>query len=67
MDKLGATGKFPEGQITGDDEGELQFMLGRRSGNVVIDFGKDVSWLAMNPDTAIRLGHALIAQANRIK
>lgn len=62
--KLGETGKFPDGQFHAGDEGELQFGVARDdNGNVHISFGKDVSWLAFPPETAIQLARLLLKHA----
>ena len=46
------------------DEGELQFGVARDAqGNVHINFGKDVSWLAFPPETAIQLARLLLKNA----
>jgi hypothetical protein len=46
--KLGATGKFPQGKISGDDEGELNCAISSLpDGSVRIDFGTPVVWLVM--------------------
>lgn len=66
--KLGATGKFPEGKSHPGDEGELCFGVSRDSeGNVHIDFGKDVTWLAMPPETAIAFAKLLLKHAGAKK
>lgn len=66
-EKLGATGKFPDGKLNKDDEGELAFRVGRRDGYVVIDFGKPVKWMALPPGSAIELANHLIRNVNAIK
>lgn len=63
--KLGATGEYPEGRLHDDDQGELVFALGVRDGNVVINFGKEVSWLAMKPQVAADLAAAIIKHARK--
>lgn len=46
--KLGATGQFPDGKISADDEGELTLAVSSLpDGSVRIDFGIPVKWLAM--------------------
>ena len=62
--KLGATNKFPRGKLHPGDEGELQFAIGRDSkGLVHVNFGKDVSWFALPPETAIQLAKSLLHHA----
>lgn len=51
-EKLGATNTFPEGKLTEDDEGGIQFAVGVKDGQVCLDFGKPIAWIGMNPDEA---------------
>lgn len=66
-DKLGATGRFPQGKLNSEDKGELRIAIGEENGRVKILFGEDISWLAMSPNDAIKLGQAIIEGASRIK
>lgn len=62
--KFGATGLFPDGKMHPGDEGGLAMGVTHDSkGNVHINFGKDISWLAMPADQAVELGKMLIAHA----
>jgi hypothetical protein len=65
-DKLGPTGKFPQGKLLAQDEGELTFAVGEQDGNVSIHFGGQVTWLAMTPEQAVALAQVLIAKARQI-
>lgn len=69
MKKLGATGRFPRGQLTRADEGELQFAIASdpRTGKVIIDFGKPVHWLGMDAADAERLAAKLLEHAAKAK
>ena len=60
---LGATGEFPEGKVSEDDEGELQLAVGRQGGKVIISFGKAVSWIGIDPGQAEELGNIIIKKA----
>jgi hypothetical protein len=64
--KLGATGDYPEGKLTASDEGALQFAVGERDGNVIIDFGKPVAWIAMPPEQAAKFASALVRHAREV-
>ena len=46
--ELGATGKYPQGKLCEDDEGELQFAIAAdaRQQLTHIHFGKPVKWLS---------------------
>jgi len=62
--KLGATGQFPDGKLNEDDEGQLQLAVAAKDGNVIIAFGKSVSWMAMPPEDAKRLAEAIAKRAD---
>jgi len=63
---FGATGEFPEGKITDDDEGEIQFGVTTKDEKVVLNFGKPVAWFGMTRDQAEKLGRLLINRAKGI-
>ena len=63
--KFGATGKFPEGKLGPDDEGELTLGIAADPKNniVRIEFGKPVAWVGLPPDKAIQFANVIIAKA----
>jgi len=65
MDKKpGATGKFPKGKLCEADEGELRIRFAvDGSGNVIIEFGKSVSWIGFDPKSAIDFAYKLLHTA----
>lgn len=65
--KLGATGKFPEGKITPEDEGEIKLLIQIHKGNIMMNFGKKIQWIGFNPDQALQIADLLIKFARRIK
>ena len=65
-DKLGATGEFPQGKLNADDEGALNCCHHPRPGVVRIDFGKEIAWLAMDPDLAINFASAIMVHAREL-
>ena len=68
MMKPGATGKYPQGSYGRHDEGELTFGVVRDNyGNVRVEFGKPVAWLALPPETAINLARLLLKHAGAKK
>ena len=67
VEKLGATGKFPEGQLNKNDEGELKIGITKFGGNVIIDFGKQIAWIGFSPDQAIELAKVITRHAIEIK
>jgi hypothetical protein len=64
-DELGATGKYPQGKLNDDDEGELCIAVAADKAKqvVVVDFGKPVHWLAMPKANIIEFANILIAKA----
>lgn len=67
MIKLGATGKFPRGRLTEEDEGELQMAVAHRDGNIVLDFGKPVVWIGSSPKEARQIAALFIKHADAIE
>ena len=62
--KPGPTGEFPAGKMTDEDEGAIAIKVASHAtGNVVIEFGKPVAWIAMPPAMARQLAASLMAQA----
>tara|TARA_R110000824_G_scaffold210439_1_gene396347 strand:- start:390 stop:857 length:468 start_codon:yes stop_codon:yes gene_type:complete len=59
--------QFPEGKLNDDDEGELQLAIGvDPRQNIVIDFGKQVSWLGFPKGDAIMFAETILQHANSI-
>jgi len=65
MPEMGATGEFPDGKLTPDDEGALQFSIGHQDGKVVLDFGTPTVWIGMEPQQARDLARCLFDHARR--
>ena len=59
----GALGDFPEGKLTKQDEGAIQFAAGEKDGKVVLDFGTPVAWVGRSPQQAADLGSLLLKRA----
>jgi len=63
-EKVGATGEFPRGKIRPDDEGGLTAGISTDAkGNIIIDFGKAITWVAMPKADATRLAVMLLRAA----
>jgi hypothetical protein len=62
---LGATGRFPDGKLTVNDEGELALQIGALKGRVVMEFGKPIASLGLTPEQARDLARLLRLWANR--
>ena len=65
-EKMGATGRFPEGKLTELDEGEIRFQVGFKDGKVVMDFGQPTAWIGMHPEQAKDLARTLMKWANPV-
>lgn len=59
-DKLGATGKFPDGKINEADEGEIMVAIVGIEDRVVINFGKPVHWVGFTKEQAVQIAASLI-------
>lgn len=60
-EKLGATGRYPDGSLGADDEGELAMRMARdERGYVHIDFGKPVTWFALPREQAIEFAKLML-------
>lgn len=62
----GALGEFPEGQLTKQDEGAIQFAIGAKDGKVILDFGTPVHWVAMTPQQAADLASSILSKAREV-
>ena len=63
QDAFGASGKYPMGKLTEDDEGEITFGITNTNGRVILNFGKPVAWLGIMPAQAVELAKYLMAHA----
>jgi len=66
MNKIGELGSYSEGKLNPTDEGDLQVAIHDERGNVRIDFGKKVAWVAMPPETAIAFARLIIKRAESL-
>ena len=64
---LGATGKFPDGKMSAEDEGELQLGVAHDQDNVVIDFGTPTAWIALPREMAIDFAKIIVEHAMQIR
>lgn len=63
---LGATGKFPDGKLNNDDQGEIKIGVTVTDERVVIAFGKPVEWIGLTREQAIQIGQTLIDRARQV-
>jgi hypothetical protein len=67
-EKVGPTGKFPDGSFGPHDEGEITIGVTHdEQGNVYIDFGKQVIWMAMPKERAVGLAKLLLYHAGVLR
>lgn len=66
-EELGATGKFPEGKLTPEDQGEIMTGITTVEGKVVVNFGKQIAWIGFTRNQALEFGNLLISKALDIK
>ena len=66
---LGATGRFPQGKLSDEDEGELKIGVAfdRVDGIIKLAFGKPIAWLGLPPAEAVELGKTLLMKAGAKK
>ncbi len=62
---LGETGRFSDGALTPDDEGELRYAVTASGGKVILAFGTPVEWIGMLPRQAQELADALNEWASK--
>lgn len=66
--KFGATGEYPEGSLGPHDEGALRMGVAHDSkGTVILNFGKEVSWVGFPPEQAINLARMILKHAGAKK
>lgn len=63
----GPTGKFPDGKISPEDEGELQIAISHDQDNVLVQFGKPTAWLGLPRDHAIQLAKLILEHAIQLR
>lgn len=63
---LGATGRFPQGKLTPQDEGEIRFAVGEKDEKVILDFGKATAWIGFEPEQAIQIAQIIQTHAYNI-
>ncbi len=61
----GPIGSYPDGLLTKQDEGSLQFAVGEAADRVIIDFGSPVVWVGMTAQQAMDLAASLMSQARK--
>jgi hypothetical protein len=60
--KLGATGDYPIGKLSDDDEGGLMMGITVEDKRLIINFGKSLTWIGMDKETAQNLAFLILAR-----
>lgn len=63
--ELGATGRFPDGQLTPHDEGEIRLAVAVFRGRVIVNFGKPVASLGLTAEQSRSLARVLLRYASK--
>jgi hypothetical protein len=58
--------KYPRGKLNDSDEGALAISVYEQDKSIIIDFGKDVSWIGMDKITALNLAQTIMKHADKI-
>jgi hypothetical protein len=66
-ERLGATGKFPQGKLNEEDEGELKLAVAHKDGEVMLVFGKPVSWLSLPKEEAKAFAQLILKHAEELQ
>lgn len=56
--------KYPNGKINDTDQGELRIAIYKEKGEIILNFGKDLSWIGFGKVEALALAKLLIQKAN---
>ena len=65
---FGATGKFPDGKLREEDEGEIKFGIAAdlNSNRLIVNFGKSVASIGMTKEQAIGLAEMITKRAEEL-
>lgn len=63
---LGPTGKYPEGKIADNDEGELKLGITTLKGKIIMDFGKPIHTIGFTKEQAINIANVLFERARNL-
>ena len=64
---LGPTGKFPEGKLTENDQGEVVFGIGVYNGKVILNFGAPLQNVGMSATQARQIAASLLKCADALQ
>ena len=61
---IGPTNDYPRGKLNNEDEGGLITGVSHDKGNVIINFGKPVAWVAFPPEMAFQFARSIATHAH---
>lgn len=64
--ELGSTGRFPNGKLNNEDQGEIKIGVTISEEKVILAFGKPVEWIGFTREQAIQIGQTLIDRARQV-
>lgn len=65
---IGPTGKYPRGSLGPTDQGALSVgVASDTKGNVILNFGTEVSWIGMPPEQAVEFAKLILRHAGAKK
>lgn len=56
----------PNGLKRGTAHKDVAVSIGDESGNIILHFGQDVTWIALRPEQAVEIGLRIIHQAAHV-
>ena len=59
--------KYPQGKLNDHDESALEIGITKIDDKVIINFGKRVSWIGFDKDTALNIADAIRKHATSIE
>jgi hypothetical protein len=66
VNRIGAAGRHRREEDRQDDTGELRVAVGAHKGRVVLNFGRAVAWLSMDPVEARNVAAMLLERASKV-
>src|SRR5690349_6504490 len=60
-------GKYPNGKLGPNDEGQFQMAIAHIKGRVIVDFGKPMAWIGLTSVEARQIAETLLKHAREIE
>lgn len=65
--QFGATGRFPDGKLNDNDEGEIRLGMAVHEGRVIMNFGENpIKWIGFTKEQAKLIGETLIKKSEEL-